>query len=296
VIYKPTSDIHVIGTARRVAAARSWAAGVEVGSVRKVLQLHGPREFRLGIWDWRLGQAEPTTAVELDYRTAFGGCFAIAEDSANAKLLFKPDNPAGRGWIPDGKSLSPLARSARRSIEDQLNAMVRMPAPQIDAIDVPVVHPRQRLRAQGFGPVARWCQPRSLNLGTRDASWRATRYPAYPDDFNPRFFQSAHSDLICPGYLSGHEPIALVGMLETGALRFRLPGRIVRVHARRDDGAIEIAVPALDTLCIDLDRQRVSLIWRTAFSRKKPVRELLVTSQPGEPTMPTPSAAKEAWS
>ena len=65
---------------------------------------------------------------------------------------------------------------------------------------------------------------------------------------------------------------------------------------RRDDGSREIAVPALDTLCVDLDRQQVSLTWRTAFARDNPVRELLVTRTNGELVSPTPCVLANAWS
>ncbi|MCQ4167485.1 DUF2169 family type VI secretion system accessory protein [Tahibacter harae] len=296
VIYKPATDIHVVGTARQAKAARKWFAGVAVGDLRKVLQLHGPREFRLGIWDWRLGEAEPTNVVELNYRAAFGGCFAAAASDGGARFIYKPDNPAGCGWIPDASALARLDKHARRSIENQLNALVRFPAPQIDAVDSPIKHPRQRSAVQGFGPLARWTWPRSRHLGTRDAAWRATRHPAYPGDFSPRYFQSAHPDLIYSGYLSGDEPVVLMGMLPMGGVRFRLPGRTLRILARRNDNTREIAVPALDTLCIDLDQQRVSLTWRAVFARDNPVRELLVASTKGEHTAPTPCILAGAWS
>lgn len=296
VIYKPATDIHVVGTARQRKVARRWSAGIAVGDLRKILQLHGPREFRLGIWDWRLGVAEPTNAVELCYRTAFGGCFAATSSDGDPRFIYKQDNPAGCGWIPDAEMLARLDKPARRSIENQLNALVRFPAPQIDAIDSPIKHPRQRSAAQGFGPLARWVHPRSRHLGTRDAAWRATRHPAYPSDFSPRYFQSAHPDLIYSGYLSGDEPVALIGMSPFGCIRFRLPGRTLRVLVLRDDSSREIAVPALDTLCIDLDQQRVSLTWRSVFARENPVRELLVTSTTGERAAPTPCILAGAWS
>lgn len=275
--YKPATDIHVIGTARSAdeKAAAHWLAGVSVGDTVKVLRLSGPRQFRLGLWDWRLTKPEPTTAVVLDYRRAFGGCLLTPDGIAT----YKPDNPAGTGWLPDRKTLSALDRSVRRAIERQLSDLRLLTAPQIDDPRQPVTHPTQRLAAQGFGPIPRWCAPRADHLGTRDEQWLQTRYPEYPVDFDARFFQSAHPDLICRHHLAGDEPILLAGFLPEGRIRTSLPSVAFRVDAIGEDGRGTTHRPMLDTVCIDLDARTVALTWRITFPVDVHLREAWIRQE-----------------
>lgn len=277
VIHKPATDIHVVGTARSVGErpVPHWLAGVAIGNTCKVLRLSGPRAFQLGLWNWRLTKPEPTASVVLDYRRAFGGCFP-ADDGA----CYKPDNPAGAGWLPNRRILARLENPRRKIIEQQLLDLRQLPAPQMDDPREPVAHPEQSLAAQGFGPVARWCKPRLNHLGTRDALWLRTRSPEYPDDFDPRFFQSAHPDLICPGHLIGGEPVVLAGLLPEGRIRTALPSIALRVEARGDDGRRSICRTTLDTVCIDLDTRTVALTWRTTLPVDLHLREAWIRQQP----------------
>jgi hypothetical protein len=273
VLFKPSTDIHVVGTARSAdnAPTSHWLAGINVGGVQKVVQVCGPRRFELGLVSWRLTQPEPVSAVALDYRLAFGGHFLAPEPDPQS--LYKPDNPAGIGWLPRAAQWRALKAPARRHIESDVLGRNRFPAPQIEDPRRPVEHPEQDLPAEGLGPIARWCEPRLSRQGTRDARWRASRYPGYPDDFDPRFFQSAPEALISPTYLQGNEPVVLAGLFPEGRLDFELPGCKPAVIVVRDDASQQISIPALDTVAVDLDRQQLSLTWRTSFSRRNPVRQ-----------------------
>lgn len=279
VLYKPATDIHVIGTATPESgrALPHWYAGIAVGNVQKVLQLCGPRQFELGAWDWRLTAPEPTDAVALDYRLAFGGRFhAPADEAADDEWLYKPDNPAGCGWLPDKHQRSQLSKAARRQVDAAIDGIRRMSAPQIEDPRTPVAHPEQQITTQGFGPMARWCAPRVDFQGTRDAAWRAQVYPALPSDFDPRFYQSAHPDLICPSYLAGDEMMTLSGLLPEGRVSLPLPAVRPFAIAVLNDGRRVISQPVLDTLCIDLDRREIALTWRTSFAASNPVRHLVL--------------------
>lgn len=279
VLYKPATDIHVVGTARAESgkALPRWYAGIAIANVQKVLQLCGPRMFELGVWDWRLTAPEPIDAVALDYRLAFGGRFhAPAEEAADDEWLYKRDNPAGCGWLPNKEKRSQLSKAARRQVEDAIYALRRMPAPQIEDPRAPVEHPERELPVQGFGPMARWCAPRVDFQGTRDAAWRAQNYPALPADFDPRFFQSAHPDLICAAHLAGDETLTLSGLLPEGRVSFALPSCRPFAVAVLNDGSRVLSQPVLDTVCVDLDRREVALTWRTSFTASNPVRHLVL--------------------
>lgn len=275
VIHKPSTDIHVIGTAHAPGGrpTTDWIASVSVGSVHKRVRLLGPRRFERRLTGWRLTDPTPIASLRLDYRRAFGGAFTVPGavlESAQPEYLTKPDNPAGCGWLPDDEDLKRISEEARPYVEAQVNALEHLAAPQIEGPDDPIRRPTQRSAAEGFGPVARWCAPRIDRAGTYDQTWRDERSPGYPDDFDPRFFQSAHPDLVSPTYLQGDEVVRLENLLPEGTVTMHLPGRVLVAIAERESGEINGGRMQLDTVTIDLDQRRVSLVWRGAFNRHDP--------------------------
>lgn len=102
-LFKPATDVYLSGTAHAPddAPQRTWTAALQIGPVQSLLRLHGPRRFKRRWGRWWLSRAEPVASVALDYRKAFGGSFASeASDEATAEFTYKPDNPAGCGWLP----------------------------------------------------------------------------------------------------------------------------------------------------------------------------------------------------
>jgi hypothetical protein len=80
--------------------------------------------------------------------------------------------------------------------------------------------------------MARWYEPRLRHAGTHNEAWRNHRYPLPPEDFDPRFYQSAHPDLISRQHLTGEEPLTLSGLLPDGPRSMRLPGVYLLARAR----------------------------------------------------------------
>src|SRR5690625_5122099 len=74
-----------------------------------------------------------------------------------------------------------------------------------------------------FGFRAPNWQPRAGFAGTYDQHWQERRAPYLPDDYNSRFCNAAHPDLIYPGYLQGGEPVEITNMHPEGKLKFTLP-------------------------------------------------------------------------
>lgn len=281
VLYKPRADLLITGTARTADAQpmQSWLARVTVGAHRKTLQLHGPRRFELGFVDWKLTAPQATTQVALDYRLAFGGLFtAPAQGQESARSLYKPDNPAGCGWLPDTKALRPLSKRARDHIQAQIRALRHMPAPQIEDPKRPIKYPDEPRPAQGVAPIARWWQPRLSHLGTRDENWLRQRYPQPPQDFNPAYYQSAHPDLILPGRLKGDEAITLEGLLPEGARTLHLPALRVIGLTEQASNKKSAGQLALDTVRLDLDSRQAVLVWRATFERADPVRQIALAA------------------
>ncbi|RQU99897.1 DUF2169 domain-containing protein [Burkholderia cenocepacia] len=276
ILYKPATDVYLTGTARSAHGEMSaeWMAGLQVGSMQKILRLHGPRQFVRGLLGWRLTRATPTNAVPLDYRLAFGGTYASESEEAAVEYVYKRDNPAGCGWLPDDEALKTLSKDARSQIAAEIGKLKVLAAPQIEDPMQPARHPSQQCAAQGFGPVARWCSPRIDYAGTYDDRWRAEVYPNVPNDFNPRFYQSAPADLIYPGYLAGDEIIILAGLLPEGRVTMCLPNLRIMMAMTTWDGEGRVGALNLDTVAIDLDERQVSLVWRERFDRTDPVNFL----------------------
>lgn len=273
-VFKPSTDIHVIGTARppEVKPVSSWLAGVRVGDAEKLVKLWGPRRFRMRLLGWSLSEPEPIVALPLSYRLSFGGHFAATSDPT--VCLSKLDNPAGCGWLPRAERLRTLPRPAREELQSRVLQISELAAPQIDDPNLPVRSPEHEQPTVGLGPIARHWSPRIEHLGTRDASWRAESYPAYPDDFDPAFFQSAAPGLTTQSYLRGGEPIVLAGLFPEGRIHLTVPPDRPVAVVVRDDASQQIAPLVLDTVQIDLDTRRLHLSWRTSFASSNRVRHL----------------------
>lgn len=278
-LYKPGTDVYLTGTAhaRDDKPSTGWLAGFGIGPVKKVLQLHGPRRFRRSLLGWRLTSAEPAATVALDYRLAFGGSFVVPGEAASdapPSSIYKADNPAGCGWLPDAAMLKAVSRPARRALASILGSVRELPAPQIEHPLRPVTHPHKRHAAEGFAPLARWCSPRLRHAGTYDERWQAERHPWLPEDFDTAFYQSAHPDLICKPYLCGEEVFTMAGLLHEGMVSQRLPGQYILAAMTFSSGKKQAGRLVLDTVGIDLDARRVMLVWRGTFERNDPLRAL----------------------
>jgi hypothetical protein len=80
--------------------------------------------------------------------------------------------------------------------------------------------------------------------------------------------------MILPAHLKGNETLRLDGLLPEGCRTLRLPGlhmlgMVTQASSRTVAGRL-----ALDTARVDLDARQVVLVWRAAFERSDPVREV----------------------
>jgi hypothetical protein len=276
--YKPGTDVLVLGHAQAPGAAphTDWLAGIRVGPVRKMLHLHGPRQWHKNWLGWKVGAATPVTRVPLDYRLAYGGCIDIPahlSPDGEPDTLKHDSNPAGCGWLPDSKALKQLAKPARQYVSKWLESQTTLQAPQILAVDSPLSHPEQNTAPQGLGPLARWWAPRVALQGSYDDAWRANRYPLLPNDFDAHYYQSAAPDMVAKPHLAGDEIATLIGLLSTN-VHMRLPGWRIIAAVKHTSGEHTVSLPLLDTVRFDLDSQQASLVWRVHFDRSNPIAEI----------------------
>ncbi|MBB4275602.1 DUF2169 family type VI secretion system accessory protein [Rhizobium mongolense] len=257
--FKPGTDVTFIGAAFAPAdePAQSWICGIRVGPVSKRLRVHGPRHWRArtrktwkGLIDrsqedaldgWDLTEAEPVTHVPIDWRLAFGGRL----DGGTEK------NPIGIGLVD----------------QSLYREKPEWPAPQIEAEAHPILDVSDRPSPAGFGPLSPFWGDRAIHAGTYDEAWLNQRHPLLPTDFDFRFWQAAHPDLVAEPWLTGNEEFALENLLPRyPLLEGTLPAVRLEIEIDRGRGLARGPM-VLDGVHFDMRPGigRVFLTWRCGF-------------------------------
>jgi uncharacterized protein YjbI with pentapeptide repeats len=232
--FKPKADVTVTGHAHApggsAAACRvTLRFGEGPSRIERALHVLGDR-----VWQRALAVAlsptepAPFEAMPLVYERAFGG----------------PSHGA-----------NPLGTSADR-------------LPNLEDPERPIVGPGDTPPPACFAPVPPTFPPRTGKLGTYDARWLTTRWPYFPEDFDWAHFQSAPTAQQV-GWLQGDEPFEITGMRRDHPLvRGRLPGKRVQCfaqHTESSGGALREILLRLDTAAFDMDRMKLSLVWRGLY-------------------------------
>ena len=169
-----------------------------------------------------------------------------------------------------------------------MDASAEYRAPQWQTRAHPVTRFNQEVALCGFGPVARPWASRLGYAGTYDDAWiQKTREEVargmvsdYAADFDPRFFQCAHPELIAPSYLVGDEEIVLTGLVADGGLEtLELPALRVTAALRDGEGSLSQRPLPLDTVHIDLDAATMSLCWRLTLDPALDVQAAMLFAQ-----------------
>lgn len=245
---KPATDIALIGHARASKPGQTEIdVTLRVGPVAKTVRVFGDR-----FWDKLLGMEtitppRPFEKIPLMYERAFGGWDRTHPDPE--RHTYEPRNPVGRGYRD---------RKRGKFVEGA-------PLPNLEEPRRPIRDSKDAPPPAGFGFIGPDWTPRRDYGGTYDEAWAATRAPLSPDDFDRRYYNAAHPDLIAPSRLRGDEAVEIVNASPNGTLRFNLPGGAPPdVRVRLSDGARTIPT-ALDTVIINTDEGRVSLLWRASL-------------------------------
>jgi len=240
---KPATDVVLVGQA--------WAPGrkavpsldveLAVAERRKRIRVFGDR-----IWaddGKQVTSPEAFETMPLIYERAFGGVHV--RDGETAEVLAEERNPVGRGF-----------RGAREDTE-----MAGLPLPNLEDPTGLVQQVGDKAVPTCFGFTAPNWQPRRGFAGTYDAAWQQKRSPYLPEDFDGRFVNAAHPDLIFERYLQGGEPVQLVHLSSEPRIGFTLP--VCRLDAEvKIAGSTEGPPLNLETLLIEPDDARFSMTWR----------------------------------
>ncbi len=222
---KPRADVLLRGTAHAPPGKNSALVSLSVGSLEARVVALGPRAWGQGGAPVSTGPFEP---VALTHENALGGPGFAA-------------NPAGTG-IVEGS-----------------------PPPRIESPDRLIRTRADRPPPASPGPVSpAWAARREL-AGTFQSSYRERRWPCFPADFDPAYFQAAPAHLQT-AHLRGDEAFRIHGVHQGGAvIEGSLPGvRPLAFALREAEEPAEIPL-ALDTCLFDADAMRAALVFRGSF-------------------------------
>ncbi|MBK9260041.1 MAG: DUF2169 domain-containing protein [Polyangiaceae bacterium] len=212
---------------RKVPARR---VKIEVGALSKELWVVGDRVWNNGV----ASDPVPFDQMPISWERAFGGEGYAA-------------NPVGRGLSPtkteDGDTVHLL--------------------PNIELPKKLIGSPRDRPPPAGFAPIDPSWPKRLAKLGTYDKRWLETRYPDYPDDFDPTYFNLAPEDQWLDAPLEGQERVVIEHMHPT---KERIEGKIPRFLARafvsRESALLREVSLRLDTVLLVPHMERIVLLYR----------------------------------
>ena len=229
--------------------------GLKIGSLAKSFKVVGPRVYKAGLLYCKPGEPQPFTVLPITYDNAYGGVDRTNEDPA--KQRWYPLNHAGVGYHPTKRA-------------EELDGM---PLPNTEELGNPVSRPDGSYRPMAFGPVGRAWQQRIQWAGTYDQAWLNGKAPFLPDDFDDRYFQAAPEDQQM-GFLRGAEQVVLINLTLRGRVAFQLPDLALPVLLRRKDGSRHDGNPVVDTITIEPDLNRFTLVWRAALPLQRNVFEV----------------------
>ncbi|HZN62449.1 MAG TPA: DUF2169 domain-containing protein, partial [Planctomycetota bacterium] len=251
---KPKCDVLLNGSAHApggVPAVRVQAM-LQVGSMRKVLEVVGDRAWVKGLMMFTATRPIPFKSKRISYDTAFGGIDATLDPPQ-----FYPLNFAGRGFY---------ANLSAEAITGKL-------LPNTQEAGVEVTSPKGGYRPMAFGAIGRAWRTRAPLGGTYDQKWLDNVAPFLPADFKDEYYQSAPPDQQIP-YPKGGEEVTLLNLTPDGQRRFRLPTLQVPVTFFPRTGEPVETAPVIDTILVEPDLARFSMTWRTLLPLKKDVFEI----------------------
>jgi hypothetical protein len=250
-LQKPGTDVVLLGSAHAPEGrtTRVMDASLAVASVQKSTRVFGDRMWVSNGATYAPTEPEAFSAMPLVWERAFGG-----KDRTEKGPAEEARNPLGTGFRT-GSGLEPVDGMRLPNLEDPSDLITSW---------------KQTPTPSCFAPTAAHWMPRRAYAGTYDEAWQQTRAPYLPKDFDPRFLQIAPPGLVVSGHLQGGEPIELRGLTPSEYVRSRLPIVTLKV-AFHLDGTPNERPARLDTVVLEPDAGRVSLVWRAAMACDKNV-------------------------
>lgn len=195
---KQRGEFLVYGACHSPQAVTGLQVSVSVGSITKTLNVSGEHH-------WNAAGAPtaplPFREKRITWDKAFGG-------------EGWEQNPVGRGFVPDAEG--------------------RIPLPQVQDPRHILSSPKDRPEPAGFNAINPFWPQRKRYLGKFDDAWLKNRWPHYPHDTDPEYFNSAPVDQRISRFFKGDEPLQIVNMHPVKAkINSCLPGVRARLFTNR---------------------------------------------------------------
>lgn len=240
---KSTTDVVLVGQAYAPnSRARECNVSIAVGATRKTCRVFGERRWEKRLGMWHISAPEDFEVMPLIYENAFGGRDESAESNAYHEVEWR--NPVGCGF-----------KALKSKLED-------LKLPNIENAAALIKRIQDRPNPAGFGFIGRNWSPRRQYAGTYDEAWERTRAPLLPEDFNPRYYNGAHPDLVTSDHLIGGELVEVINATRDGVWRFALPRVSLDIAAvKYNDDPIRLKSEC-DTVIVEPDESRITMIFR----------------------------------
>jgi hypothetical protein len=248
---KPATDIIMLGHAcvPGQSEATQLDVSLTVGKVSKTVQVIGDRQWQ----DGQMTRPVPFKTMAMVYEKAYGGVHIENGQMTGAETR----NLVGRGFAGTRKP----------------GEMNGVPLPNLEDPSQLIRDVHDQPAPACFGFCAPNWQPRVSFAGTYDETWQKTRAPYLPVDYDSRFLNMAHPDLVYPGYLQGNEPVTITNMHPEGTFKFELPqvNPVTRVKVAEH---VEQPVFNLETLILEPNLKKLSMVWRAAMPCDKKILKI----------------------
>ncbi len=255
-IGKPATDIIMTGHAWAPEGRQlsQMDVSLSVGNVNKTVRVFGDRQWN----DGAVSRPVPFTSIPLIYEKAFGGLHVQDGNIISGEAR----NPVGCGY------------SGKRKAKE----MEGQPLPNLEDPRQLIQNTGDIVTPAGFSAISPNWQPRLTYAGTYDENWQKTQAPYLPLDFDQRFFNMAHPDLIYPEFIKGGEPVRIEGAHQAGTIQFNIPfvglTTVVAIKKRNEHPMFN-----LETVLIETDPMLLSMTYRAALPCDKEtlkIREVVV--------------------
>ena len=254
---KPFCDVLLNGSAHAPDGrmVERVAVGLQVGAWRKAFTVWGNRVWRGRTISYTPSEPLPFARLPISYDNAFGGTDERMRDPAKVRSYLP--NPVGRGWhhhiYPELVNDAPICNT--------------------EEIGQPVRDPGGKYKPMAFGPIGRGWPSRIGFAGTYDQKWVNDVFPFVPADFDSRYFQCAPGDQQI-AHPRGGEKVLLINLTPDGRREFALPSvEMPIVFFRRRADRVETR-GTLDTVLLEPDAGRFSLVWRASLRLQRDVFEI----------------------
>lgn len=207
----------------------------------------------------RMGRSTPESFVKIPivYENAFGGVDRSDDKIPVTERITFGENPVGTGFAVKSKYLE------------------GMRLPNIEPASHKTQKNPKKNQSIGFGAIDGHWASRADFSGTCDENWNTQRYPLYPLDFNPLFYQWAPQDQQFDT-INSNDTVSFYHLSEEEELHIKVPEVEIFFNTWKNAKTLHHEAK-LQTLLADLNKRKLMLTWTAQLTGFKPDDELVTS-------------------